>query len=34
VGHANSIITWTVVALGVIPVLGKTVFAVGRLFRR
>jgi hypothetical protein len=32
--HANSIITWTVVVLGMIPIAGKTVFALGRLFRR
>jgi hypothetical protein len=31
---ANSIITWTVVVLGLIPVVAKTVFSVGRLFRR
>jgi hypothetical protein len=34
VGHANAIITWTVVALGMIPIVGKTVFALGRFFRR
>ncbi len=32
--HANAIITWTVVVLGVIPVIAKTVFSLGRLFRR
>jgi hypothetical protein len=32
--HVNGIITWTVVVLGLIPIAGKTVFAIGRLFRR
>jgi hypothetical protein len=34
VHHASAIIAWTVVVLGLIPVVGKTVFSIGRLFRR
>ena len=34
VHHASAIIAWAVVVLGVIPVIGKSVFAIGRLFRR
>jgi hypothetical protein len=32
--HASAIIAWTVVVLGLIPVVGKAVFSLGRVFRR
>jgi hypothetical protein len=32
--HANSIIAWTVVGIGLVPILGKTIFTIGRRFSR